>query len=466
MDVLLLSTYELGHQPLGVARPAAHLLAHGHQVRCQDLAVEHLDDTLVREADLVGISVPMHTATRLGVRLAERVRTLNERCHVSFYGLYASLHADVLLGRLADSVVGGEFETPLVELAARLDDQRWMTDVGRSTTEDAQAAVGRPSSVVFLGRQEFELPRRDLLPPLQRYARVDTGARQKLVGYVEASRGCAHRCLHCPITPVYGGRLRVVGQDVVLEDIRQLVAMGAEHITFGDPDFFNGIRHSLRIVEAMHAEFPSLTYDATIKIEHILEHRQHIPILEQTGCLFVVSAVEAVQDHILENFRKGHTAADVEEALAITASVGIVLRPTFVAFTPWTSLDDYLGLLEFIDRHNLVGHVDPIQLAIRLLVPRGSSLIGTPAMDPFLGPFDDATFSHQWRHPDRRVDRLQEAASDVVARAVGTEQTAEAIFDQVYNLALGTAGRPGRAPDGRPPRSAGAVPRLTEPWFC
>ncbi len=441
MDVLLLSTYELGHQPLGG----------------QDLAVEHLDDTLVREADLVGISVPMHTATRLGVRLAERVRTLNERCHVSFYGLYASLHADVLLGRLADSVVGGEFETPLVELAARLDDQRWMTDVGRSTTKDAQAAVGRPSSVVFLGRQEFELPRRDLLPPLQRYARVDTGARQKLVGYVEASRGCAHRCLHCPITPVYGGRLRVVGQDVVLEDIRQLVAMGAEHITFGDPDFFNGIRHSLRIVEAMHAEFPSLTYDATIKIEHILE---------QTGCLFVVSAVEAVQDHILENFRKGHTAADVEEALAITASVGIVLRPTFVAFTPWTSLDDYLGLLEFIDRHNLVGHVDPIQLAIRLLVPRGSSLIGTPAMDPFLRPFDEATFSHRWRHPDPRVDRLQKAASDAVAQAVGTEQTAEAIFDQVYNLALGTAGRPGRAPDGRPPRSAGAVPRLTEPWFC
>src|SRR4051794_451290 len=77
MDVLLLSTYELGHQPLAVARPAAHLLAAGHRVRCQDLAVDRLDEALAREAALIGISVPMHTATRLGVRLAERVRALN-----------------------------------------------------------------------------------------------------------------------------------------------------------------------------------------------------------------------------------------------------------------------------------------------------------------------------------------------------------------------------------------------------
>src|SRR5438270_10486806 len=120
MDVLLLSTYELGHQPLALARPAAHLIAAGHRVRCQDLAVEPLDEAAVRAARLVGVSVPMHTATRLGVRLAERVRALNSAAHVCFYGLYASLHADVLLGRLADSVIGGEFETPLVALADAL----------------------------------------------------------------------------------------------------------------------------------------------------------------------------------------------------------------------------------------------------------------------------------------------------------------------------------------------------------
>ena len=70
--------------------------------------------------------------------------------------------------------------------------------------------VTRAGGQVYLGRQQFVVPRRDLLPPLERYARLDDGARQKLAGYVEASRGCAHRCLHCPITPVYNGRLRIV----------------------------------------------------------------------------------------------------------------------------------------------------------------------------------------------------------------------------------------------------------------
>ncbi|MBA2450923.1 MAG: radical SAM protein [Chloroflexi bacterium] len=461
MNVLLLSTYELGHQPLAVARPAAHLIAAGFDVRCQDLSVEPLDETLVREATLVGISVPMHTATRLGARVAERVRALNPGCHIAFYGLYASLHADVLIGASADSAIGGEFEEPLVRLACALS----ANGASRTATLDGVRASGSDGGT-FLGRQVFELPRRDLLPPLERYARVDTGAgQQKLVGYVEASRGCAHRCLHCPITPVYNGRLRVVGADVVLQDIGQLVQMGAEHITFGDPDFFNGIRHSLRIVEAMHEAFPRLTFDATIKVEHILEHRPHIPTLAAAGCLFIVSAVEAVHDHILANFQKGHTAADVDTALAIADAAGIPLRPTFVAFTPWTTLIDYLELVEFILQRDLVRHVDPVQLVIRLLVPRGSSLIGTPAMDPFLGPFNPTTFSHGWQHPDPRVDRLQERVAAVVERGARESADPESVFTRIHELASAAVGRsvaPGVA-SGRPPR---AVPRLTEPWFC
>src|SRR4051812_25513213 len=120
MRILLLSTYELGHQPLGLARPAADLLAAGPEVRCNDLAVDCLNEELIGWAELIGISVPMHTATRLGARLAERVRALNPTAHITFYGLYASLHADVLVGRLGDSAIGGEFEGPLVALADAL----------------------------------------------------------------------------------------------------------------------------------------------------------------------------------------------------------------------------------------------------------------------------------------------------------------------------------------------------------
>jgi hypothetical protein len=180
MRVLLLSTYELGHQPLGLARPAADLIAAGHDVRCQDLAVEHLDEAAVRWAGLIGISVPMHTATRLGVRLAERIRAVNAGAHVTLYGLYASLHADVLVGTFGDSAIGGEYEGPLGALAEALDRVQ-----GR--TADIEPVVGVRSVTddggVFLGRRSFSLPRRDLLPPLERYAHVDLGTHQKVAGY-------------------------------------------------------------------------------------------------------------------------------------------------------------------------------------------------------------------------------------------------------------------------------------------
>ena len=69
--------------------------------------------------------------------------------------------------------------------------------------------------------------------------------------------------------PVYQGRFFVVDSNVVLADIRQPINAGAQHVTFGDPDFFNGPDHAMRIAEAFHAEFPNVTYDATIKVEHL-----------------------------------------------------------------------------------------------------------------------------------------------------------------------------------------------------
>ncbi|RMF67151.1 MAG: hypothetical protein D6743_05340 [Calditrichaeota bacterium] len=258
MRVLLIATYELGHQPLNLASPAAHLAQAGCDVSCLDLSVQPFDDTLAGEAHLVAFSTPMHTALQLALRAAERVRKLNPRCHICFYGLYAGLHAQQLLRRGIDFVVGGEFERGLAQLAHALQNGGPVPAEGVISHTHAGG--------VFLGRQSFLLPKRDLLPPLERYAHLLNDSRQSQVGYVEASRGCAHRCLHCPITPVYRGKLRLVPREVVLADIEQLVESGAEHITFGDPDFLNAVKHSAAVVDEMHRRHPALTFDFTAKI--------------------------------------------------------------------------------------------------------------------------------------------------------------------------------------------------------
>ncbi|HEV2054938.1 MAG TPA: CUAEP/CCAEP-tail radical SAM protein [Methylomirabilota bacterium] len=455
MRILLVSCYELGHQPLAVASPLAFLERAGFAAEALDISVEEFDADTAARADLVAISVPMHTALRLGVRVAEQIRRINPRSHICFYGLYASLNAEHLLEHCGDSVIGGEFESALVALAEAL-------AAGRPGAVEGVHLRGYAASPV-LTRLAFALPSRSALPRLKKYAHLEKDGRKDLVGYVEASRGCLHLCLHCPIPPVYGGRFFVVPQEIVLADIRQLVGAGATHITFGDPDFLNGPGHSLAVVRAMHAEFPSLTFDFTAKVEHILEREDLFPELRRLGCAFMISAVESLSETVLANLEKGHTRADVSRALKIVRDAGIAFRPTWVAFTPWTTLEDYVEMFDFVESEKLIDHVDPVQFTLRLLVPPGSALLPREAIAPHLGPLDQAAFIHRWTHPDSRMDLLQREASRIVETAADGD--AAATFYRLKALAYSTAGlplepEPALAPDRRRP------PRLTEAWFC
>ena len=459
-SILLVSTYELGHQPLGLASPLGFLARAGFAATARDLSVEPLDVEQIRAARLVGISVPMHTALRLGVRVAARIRAENPGCHVCFFGLYATLNAEHLLtAHGADSVIGGEHEGPLLALVQALDQQR--------SGEPIEGVIrrGQPPSP-HLERLELALPDRTALPPLGRYAKLEHDGARVPVGRLEASRGCRHLCTHCPIPPVYGGRFFVVPRELVLADARRLVALGAAHLSFGDPDFLNGPGHSLRIVRELRAELPHLTYDFTAKIEHLLAHAEVFRELGGAGCLFVVSAVESFSDLVLAHLEKGHTRADVFRALAVLRDAGIALRPSFVPFTPWETLEGYLDLLDLVERHALIDHVDPVQYTIRLLVPPGSILLSRPAMQPFLGPLAPDAFTYRWSHPDPRMDALQRTVARLVEDAARRKEDPALTFTSVRAAALAACGT-SRAPRGvalaaerrRPPR-------LTESWFC
>ncbi len=464
-SVLLISCYELGHQPLGAALPLAFLKRARYDPDALDIAVDRFDADKVQRARFVGICVPMHTALRLGVRVAERVREINPQAIICFYGLYAALNADYLLEHGADYCIGGECETPLVELVQAIESRPGESSNGHHTpTVSVEGVIQRGAAPLpFLKRLPFVLPLRTVLPPLEKYARLEHKGESRVVGYVEASRGCKHLCTHCPIPPVYGGRFFVIPQETVLEDIRRQVEAGATHITFGDPDFLNGPGHSLKVVRAMHAEFPTLTFDFTAKVEHVLKHPELFPELGRSGCLFMVSAVESLSNRVLEVLEKNHTRADVEKALRIVHGGGIVLRPTWVAFTPWTTLDDYLEVLEFIESNGLIDHVDAVQYTIRLLVPPGSYLLDRPAMQEHLGALDQAAFSYRWTHPDPRMDRLQKEVSKVVEKDTADGEDPAATFYRVWELA---AGRKPVSIFPMPLRDRIRAPRLSEPWFC
>jgi radical SAM superfamily enzyme YgiQ (UPF0313 family) len=471
MNVVLISTYELGHQPFGLASPAAWLAAAGAAVTCLDLSVQPFDRVVVAQADLVAIYLPMYTATRLAADVIRQICAANPHAHLCCYGLYAPMNEPFLRALGVATILGGEFESGLVALYRRLAPHPPPPSPTRGEGEilaPLSPGVGedQPEPRISLAKQDFLTPDRSGLPGLAKYAFVElSDGKRRTAGYTEASRGCKHVCRHCPIVPVYGGRFRVVSRAAVLADIRQQVSAGARHITFGDPDFFNGPTHALALVQALHAEFPTLTYDVTIKIEHLLKHASLLPALRDTGCLFVTSAVEAIDDAILERFDKRHTRADFICAAGLLREVGLALNPTFVTFTPWTTRRGYLELLELIAALDLVEHVAPIQYAIRLLIPAGSRLLELPEVQALVQPYDQAALAYPWAHPDARMDLLYRE----VLRAVSVRRAwRQASFDEVRRLARATLDAPAprmryehaRRLDRMP------IPHMSEPWYC
>lgn len=454
MKIVLISTYELGHQPFGLASPAAWLRARGHQVTCLDLSRQPLNEQALREAGLVAFYVPMHTATRLTLELVEPIRRINPKTHFCAFGLYAPLCAGSLRALGVTSLLGGECEQALVDLAEHLS--------GLS----AFPQIHSPDPQISLARLRFQIPDRTDLPPLRSYAHlVLPSGEHRIVGYTEASRGCKHRCRHCPIVSVYNGVFRIIDRDVILNDIRQQVAAGAQHITFGDPDFFNGVGHAIPLVEALNREFPQLTYDVTIKVEHLLQNADLLPTLRRTGCLFVVSAVESLDDSVLRKLDKNHTRADFFRVVEDCYRAGLTLQPTFVAFTPWTSLEDCLDLFHQIYLLDLIEAVAPIQLAIRLLIPAGSKLLELDEVRRLVGPFDPKALVYPWKNPDPAVDALCEELQEIAASSEQFKRTRTAAFEQMWHATKLAAHRtPMELPGLRPSRPA--VPFLNEPWYC
>ncbi len=458
-QILLVSCYELGHQPFQMASLMALLQQEGYSPRAVDTTVEDLDEQIIRQAQFVAISVPMHTALRLGEQVAQRIRSLNHQAHICLYGLYAQLNATYLLNGCVDSTIGGEYEQPMLKLLSNLaiNCSDSITGISTSMTRNM------PS----LTPPRFVLPDRALLPSLEKYARLEWLGEQRISGYTETTRGCKHTCTHCPITPVYQGRFFAVPAEIVLNDIRQQVAQGAQHITFGDPDFLNGPTHALRILRSMHHEFPNLTFDATIKVEHLLKYRDRLPEIKDLGCAFVVSAVESLNDDVLQQLHKAHTRADVELLFTLTEDLNLPLRPSLLPFTPWETLESYLQLLHFFEERHLVEHLDLIHLSIRLLIPPGSAILSLPNTHSWLKDLDSANYSFRWQHPDPRMDTLQQQ----VAMLVETDQRQGSdpikTFFEVKSLASSMEGY--HIDQEEELRSYGqrkVLPHLTESWFC
>ena len=493
-SVLVLSTYDLGRQPVAVATFAARARAAGFVVEVGDLSIEPLDEDAVRNAAIVVWSIPMLTATRLAFEVISRVRGLNPNAALAAFGLYATLNESELHRLGVRAMLGTDGVAVLRALlhvgqTTPAADERPVAvaapDPPFRSLDRSRLVAGRSGNLPPVGARDggdHPLPDRRGLPPLSRYAHlVMPDGERRVVGATESSSGCRHRCRHCPVVPVYGGRFRAIPLSTVMADVAQLVEAGAQHLTFGDPDFLNGPAHARRVVAAVHRAFPALSFDITAKIEHLRRDLGLLGELRDAGCVLITSAVESFEPLVLQRLDKGHTDRDVTVVVDACRAYGIGLHPTFVAFTPWTTSVGYRRFLERIEELGLIEAVAPIQYTIRLLVTARSGLLDLVDVAALVGTFDPAQLCYPWAHPDPGLDALHRVVSDVVRAGAGDALGPAArrrIHADIQRIASdppsGRSAVDSIEPQGsRSMRIAvdagpqpATIPYLTEPWFC
>ena len=458
MNVLLIATYESGFQSLGAAVAAAHLKRAEIPVEIHDMSVQAaptLDK--LKTVDWIGFHVPMYHSLPQAFNVARSVKSAGLPAKIFFYGLYATLFREEIMKNYGDVVFNTDWEDHLV-------------DVLKAGKSNGQLAPP-DSNLVALGfkkQSRFLAPAREFLPGLDHYAKLKDNGVELLASSLEASRGCIHPCTHCPLPPVYGGKITLIPKEVVLEDIDNLVRMGARHLCFVDPDFLNAPRHSLSIVEEMNARYPFLTYDFVAKITHFRRHAQWVEKLAPLGLKYALTAMEFNEDTTLEKLRKKHSPQDLEWAIDFLRSLGVHVKPTFVFVNPWVSVEEMMELLDFIERNDLIDCVDPVQYKIRLLLFRNSLLLDDAYIDPkTFGATNE--FYTEWQHENPQIESVYKDLVRVVDHHMNAGSSFQEAFSAVREVVASYLPENQRGPRSIEIRSRavpGEVPTYDVPNFC
>ena len=428
MKILLLSFYDLGKQPKIISELYEKLDNGSNQIDIVDYSIEEKDLTL-DNYDVLGIYASMHTASVLAEQYL-RDRKLPNKLFV--FGLYANVFSEMF----------SDFQS-----------------IHSFDSDELESLL----QVQLNPNYSFKhtVPDRTILPSITDYSHIVDGSNNLIAGSVETTYGCKHECTHCPVPIEFKGIFKTFGTEKIITDVTNQVEEGAKHISFNDPDFFNGPKHALKILQLLNEKHPSITYDSTIKVEHILKYPDYFQELKNLNMLFVISAFETTNDHVLNILQKNHSSNDLNKAVELSLENNIDIRPTWMPFSPWTEQNDLISIIKLIENYKLRETVDPIQLTIKLLIPKNSLILKRPEMEEYLLNYDPASFSYAWKYKFPTIDNIQNELFTYVL-----QHESENEYTQYLGLVDILESHTGETLLNPEKYNQRIVPKLSETWFC
>mmetsp|Transcript_156 Transcript_156/g.503 ORF Transcript_156/g.503 Transcript_156/m.503 type:complete len:425 (+) Transcript_156:2547-3821(+) len=404
---IVVSIFEGGYQPINALTGLSALREAGHDTDFLDAYVEGYDIEKLKEYDTIIMPVPLFDSLNSAIQLTKELEEAGSKAETVMFGQYATINAPYLTGRYADHVVSGEWEVPLVSL---MNQREGSKDPSVNVYSKGAASPEKTVQMLKL-RGTMAKPIRHAAPNLTKYPQphlANLMGEEKVVGGIELTRGCHHKCTYCSVFSAYDGKVLLGDIDQIIEDIDAMVDQGMEHMTFIDAEFFNATRRSFDALARIHQRHPTLTYDFTTRVDHILENRDRLSELRDQGVRVITSALEFPKNEVLQQVAKEVDVDDLKESVRLVQNSGITLNPTFIMFNPWVTLDDFPKFHDFLVETNMENSVDPVQFETRLHLYKGSPLLKNDTIKALR--LEEHEFYYDWFHPDERVDELFRAS--------------------------------------------------------
>ena len=428
MKILLLSFYDLGKQPKIISELNGKLLNGVNTIDIIDYSIEDKDIEL-ENYDVLGIYASMHTASVLA---EEYLRDKQLPSKLFVFGLYANVFSEMFV----------DFKT-----------------INSFDNDELDNFLGIELNKNY--SYKHSVPDRTLLPSITEYSHIVDGSNNLVAGSVETTYGCKHECTHCPVPIQFKGSFKTFGIDKIIKDVENQIEAGAQHISINDPDFFNGPNHALKILEKLNIQFPEITYDSTIKVQHILKYQEYFKRLKDLNMLFVISAFETTNDKVLNILQKNHTSDDLRTAVELSLENNIDIRPTWMPFSPWTEKSDLVNIIKLIENYKLRETVDPIQLTIKLLIPKNSLILQSGEIKQYLESYDPSSFSYSWKYENSVIDEIQNSLFNYVLENESVDEYTQ--YLGLVKIIESYTDNPLLVHSDYPMKN---VPKLSETWFC
>ena len=314
--------------PQGLAYISAALRAAGHDVCVYSQDAEHYPDAHLtayldeHHFDVVGLSViGGYYQYRKLLGLSAAVNRSRQRPYFIIGGHGPAPEPAYFLGKTqADAVVIGEGEKTVVELMDAIGDPHRLRDVKGIAFRDGENVTINPRRDLIEDIESLAWPAYDLFPmQYYRLLRMPHTTPTDFVMPVLSGRGCNFECTFC-YRMDKGFRPR--DTESVVEEIRFLKrAYGITYVAFSDELLMSSEARTVEICEAFLKANLDVKWDCNGRLNYAKDGV--LSTMKKAGCVFINYGIEAMDNQVLRNMRKGLTTDLIVRGIEATLQAGI-----------------------------------------------------------------------------------------------------------------------------------------------